>query len=116
MSTTKKQVKSSSLGKNCTNTLIFYEAPHKLIYTLKDMLEYFGDRKNISLQELTKIPLKFSAPLLHKLWEYYEANKPKGEFVLVIEGAKEDELCPAENIEEALEQVKSPCGKGYAVD
>ena len=44
--------------------------------------------------------------------EYYEANKPKGEFVLVIEGAKEDELCPAENIEEALEQVKALVEKG----
>ena len=62
-----------------------------------------------SLQRYTK---KFSRTTLAQAVEYYEANKPKGEFVLVIQGAKEDELCPAENIEEALEQVKALVEKG----
>ena len=94
------------------HTLIFYEAPHKLIYTLKDMLEYFGDRRISLCRELTKIHEEVFRTTLAQAVEYYEANKPKGEFVLVIEGAKEDELCPAENIEEALEQVKALVEKG----
>ena len=89
-----------------------YEAPHKLIYTLKDMLEYFGDRRISLCRELTKIHEEVFRTTLAQAVEYYEANKPKGEFVLVIEGAKEDELCPAENIEEALEQVKALVEKG----
>ena len=108
LSTTKKQrLNHLASVKNCTNTLIFYEAPHKLIYTLKDMLEYFGDRRISLCRELTKIHEEVFRTTLAQAVEYYEANKPKGEFVLVIEGAKEDELCPAENIEEALEQVKA---------
>lgn len=108
LSTTKKQrLNHLASVKNCTNTLIFYEAPHKLIYTLKDMLEYFGDRRISLCRELTKIHEEVFRTTLAQAVEYYEANKPKGEFVLVIEGAKEDELCPAENIEEALEQVRS---------
>ena len=56
LSTTKKQrLNHLASVKNCTNTLIFYEAPHKLIYTLKDMLEYFGDRRISLCRELTKI-------------------------------------------------------------
>lgn len=64
------------------------------------------------MQELTKIHEEVFRTTLAQAVEYYEANKPKGEFVLVIEGAKEDELCPAENIEEALEQVKALVEKG----
>ena len=113
LSTTKKQrLNHLASVKNCTNTLIFYEAPHKLIYTLKDMLEYFGDRRISLCRELTKIHEEVFRTTLAQAVEYYEANKPKGEFVLVIEGAKEDELCPAENIEEALEQVKALVEKG----
>ena len=113
LSTTKKQrLNHLASVKNCTNTLIFYEAPHKLIYTLKDMLEYFGDRRISLCRELTKIHEEVFRTTLAQAVEYYESNKPKGEFVLVIEGAKEDELCPAENIEEALEQVKALVEKG----
>ena len=106
-----RQEHLSSL-KNERRTMIFYEAPHKLIYTLKDMLEYFGDRRISLCRELTKIHEEVFRTTLAQAVEYYEANKPKGEFVLVIEGAKEDELCPAENIEEALEQVKALVEKG----
>ena len=113
LSVTKKQ-RDEHLDeiKDFSRTLIFYEAPHKLIYTLKDMLEYFGDRRISLCRELTKIHEEVFRTTLAQAVEYYEANKPKGEFVLVIEGAKEDELCPAENIEEALEQVKALVEKG----
>lgn len=113
LSVTKKQ-RFSHLAevKNCTSTMIFYEAPHKLIYTLKDMLEYFGDRKISLCRELTKIHEEVFRTTLLQAVEYYTVNKPKGEFVLVIEGAKDEDLVKAETIEDAFLQVKALVDKG----
>lgn len=113
LSVTKKQ-RFSHLAqvKGCTSTMIFYEAPHKLIYTLKDMLEYFGDRKISICRELTKIHEEVFRTTLSGAVEYYTENKPKGEFVLVVEGAKADELLKAETIDEAFAQVKGLVEKG----
>jgi 16S rRNA (cytidine1402-2'-O)-methyltransferase len=79
--------------KDDTRTLIFYEAPHKLIYTLKGMLEVFGDREIALCKELTKlhetvIRTTFSAALAD-----FEITPPKGEYVMIIKGAepKKDE-------------------------
>lgn len=113
LSTVKKQrFEHLASVKGCTNTLIFYEAPHKLVYTLKDMLEYFGDRKISLCRELTKIHEEVFRTTLANAVEFYTQNKPKGEFVLVIEGANEEELSPSETIEQALEQVKELVSKG----
>ncbi len=113
LSVTKKQ-RYSHLAqvKNCTSTMIFYEAPHKLIYTLKDMLEYFGDRKISLCRELTKIHEEVFRTTLSEAVEYYTVNKPKGEFVLVIEGARVEDIIKAETIEQAYEQVKNLVSKG----
>ncbi len=77
--------------KHSAYTLIFYEAPHKLRNTLKDMLKVFGDRKITLARELTKkfeqiVPTTLSAAI-----QFYEENEPKGEYVLVIEGCSADE-------------------------
>lgn len=96
--------------KNDTRTLVFYEAPHKLIYTLKDMLEYFGNRKISVCRELTKIHEEVFRTTLSEACEFYSENTPKGEFVLVIEGAEEKE--EEQTIESALLQVKSLVEKG----
>lgn len=113
LSVTKKQrFEHLAAVKDCTNTLIFYEAPHKLLSTLEDMLEYFGDRKISLCRELTKLHEEVKRTTLSQAVKFYTENKPKGEFVLVIEGAKESELVPAETIEQALEQVKSLVEKG----
>ncbi len=77
--------------KNYKNTLIFYEAPHKLLTTLKDMLEVFGDRKISLARELTKIHEEIKRTTLSSAVEYYTENSPKGEFVLIIEGYVPDE-------------------------
>lgn len=113
LSVTKKQ-RFSHLAevKNCTSTMIFYEAPHKLIYTLKDMLEYFGDRKISLCRELTKIHEEVFRTTLSQAIEHYTVNKPKGEFVLVIEGAKAEDLVKVETIEDAFLQVKALVDKG----
>ena len=113
LSTTKKQrYEHLAAVKNCTNTLIFYEAPHKLLSTLSDMLEYLGDRKISLCRELTKMHEEVFRTTLSGAVEFYTENKPKGEFVLVIEGADENEICPAENIGQAFEQVKNLVEKG----
>ena len=77
--------------RNEKRTMIFYEAPHKLNATLKDMLNVFGDRKISLVRELTKIHETVFNTTLSGAAEYYADNPPKGEFVLIIEGKKEDE-------------------------
>lgn len=85
--------------KNDTRTLIFYEAPHKLVRTLEDFLEYFGDR-NISLvRELTKLHEECKKTTISKALEYYTDIQPKGEFVLVVEGKSREEIADEKKAE-----------------
>lgn len=79
--------------KNERRTMIFYEAPHKLSYTLKDLYAAFGDRRITLCRELTKIYEEFVRLTLSEAVERYCAPdaKIKGEFVLVVEGAAEEE-------------------------
>ena len=87
-------------------TMIFYEAPHKLLNTLKDFLETFGDRRISLARELTKIHeeiLRF--PTLTEAVEYFTATSPRGEFVLVLEGAAPREAGGAITLEEAVEKA-----------
>ena len=113
LSVTKKQRSEhlASVAKS-THTLIFYEAPHKLQNTLEDMLKFFGDRKISLCRELTKMHEEVIRTTLSQAVEMYKDVKPKGEFVLVIEGANESELSAAETIDEALEQVRALVEKG----
>ena len=76
--------------KNDRRTMIFYEAPHKLKYTLEDMQKYFGANRKIALvRELTKLHEEVFRTTLGGAMEFYAENKPRGEYVLVIDGAKE---------------------------
>ncbi len=69
-----------------SRTMVFYEAPHKLLNTLRDMLEYFGDRSISICRELTKIHEEMTKTTLAEAVRYYESNPPRGEFVLVVSG------------------------------
>ncbi len=71
-------------------TMVFYEAPHKLLTTLEDMLAAWGDRRISVVRELTKIHEEVRRTTLSQAVAYYRENTPKGEFVLVIEGAAEE--------------------------
>ncbi len=74
--------------KNDTHTLIFYEAPHKLKATLADMSSCFGGERRIALvRELTKLHEEVLRMTLDEAVKYYEEVNPRGEYVLVIEGA-----------------------------
>ncbi len=73
--------------KDDTRTLIFYEAPHKLIYTLQDLLEVLGDREIVFARELTKKFEEFYRTTIAEAIEHYNEVPPKGEFVLIIRGA-----------------------------
>lgn len=72
-------------------TMIFHEAPHKLITTLSDMKEIFGDERRISLcRELTKLNEEVMRTTLLGACEYYKEHSPRGEYVLVVEGCDEN--------------------------
>ena len=72
-------------------TMIFHEAPHKLITTLSDMREIFGGDRRISLcRELTKLNEEVMRTTLDGACEYYSEHSPRGEYVLVVEGADEN--------------------------
>lgn len=73
-------------------TMIFYEAPHKLLRTLEDMQNTFGAERKISLcRELTKLHEQTLRTTLGGALEHFTQTPPKGEFVLVIDGAPEAE-------------------------
>ena len=97
-----------------TRTMIFYEAPHKLVSTLEDLAEAFGSERKISLcRELTKLHEEVVRTTLGEAIEKYTANAPKGEFVLVVDGAApvEKEIPTAED---AGEMVKRLMGEGLS--
>ncbi len=96
-----------------TRTMVFYEAPHKLVSTLSDMKEYFGERKIAIVRELTKLHEQVIHTTLSEAIEMYgEHNAPKGEFVLIIEGyeKKEDEI--VYTIEDAVRIAKEYVSDG----
>ena len=118
LSVTKKQRFShlKSVAKD-PHTLIFYEAPHKLVSTLTDMLEYFGDRKISLCRELTKIYEEVIRTTISGAIEYYKDKTPKGEYALVIEGYNEEAALTEITIEEAVEQAQKLISEGMkAVD
>ncbi len=98
--------------KNDTHTLVFYEAPHKLLSTLTDMRDALGAERRISLvREMTKIHEEVRRATLGEAVAYYAQNPPKGEFVLVIEGAPEPEP-PEVSLEEAIEEARALTKEG----
>jgi 16S rRNA (cytidine1402-2'-O)-methyltransferase len=68
------------------DTIIFYEVPHRLIPFLKDLLEIFGDRRVAIARELTKKFEEIRRGKISEILSHYEEKKPRGEFVIVMEG------------------------------
>ncbi|MCI9402307.1 MAG: 16S rRNA (cytidine(1402)-2'-O)-methyltransferase [Oscillospiraceae bacterium] len=98
---------------NETRTMLFYEAPHKLTVTLSDLRDVFGPQRRISLcRELTKLHEEVLRTTLGEAAERYKAEEPRGEFVLVVEGA-----APAKEkatLEDGLDRVEALLAEGLS--
>jgi 16S rRNA (cytidine1402-2'-O)-methyltransferase len=81
---------------NETRTIILYEAPHRLLKTLNELLETLGNRKMTLCRELTKKHETAFASTIEDILKFYETQDPKGECVLVIEGKSREELVQEE--------------------
>ncbi len=94
-----------------TRTIILYEAPHRLLKTLKELRDNLGNRKMTLCRELTKKHETAFASTIDDILKFYETQEPKGECVLVIEGKSRMELLARErarfeelSIEEHMQQ------------
>ena len=87
-------------------TMVFYEAPHKLAATLKDLADTFGGERPVSLcRELSKLHEEVRRTTLGEAAAHYQENAPKGEFVLVVRGAEHREEAEA-TLEDGLALVE----------
>ena len=95
-------------------TMIFYEAPHKLMHTLSDMQDVFGADRQVSFcRELTKIHEQVIRTTLGQAIPYFTENPPKGEFVLIVAGAPEEaKAMPSDT--DAASRVAELMGQGFS--
>lgn len=100
---------------NEKRTMIFYEAPHKLLATLKDMNKFFGNRNIAIVRELTKIHEEVIRTTFEDAIERYSKISPKGEIVLIIEGKKQD-VSEQISLEQAVEKAKELVENGLSVN
>ena len=99
--------------KDETRTMVFYEAPHKLLRTLCDLFEVFGDREIALVREITKIHEEVIRTTLAKAASLYdEEHPPKGEFVLVVTGKPQTER--AYSLEDAVGRARELLKEGLA--
>lgn len=103
--------------KSDTRTLIFYEAPHKLRATLNDMMQVLGENRRISLcRELTKLHEEAQRMTLAQAVDLYQTREPKGEYVLVIEGASLEAIKEEQpTLEEAAQKVCDLAASGISL-
>ena len=98
--------------KNEKRTMIFYEAPHKLPATLRDLLAAFGDRKLSIVREITKVHEEVLRTTTAYAAEHYADGSIKGEIVLVLEGKKQEEETEAYTLEQAVALAKELAADG----
>ncbi len=95
-------------------TMIFYEAPHKLTATLADLAQVFGETRRISLcRELTKLHEEVLRMTLGEAVQYYRTTEPRGEYVLVVEGAQETPQAAATQ-DDAVARAQALIAQGYS--
>ena len=70
-------------------TIIFYESPHRILKTLIQFCEYFGEKRIVSVsREISKMFEETKRGKMHQILSYFNEKSPKGEFVIVVEGKK----------------------------
>jgi 16S rRNA (cytidine1402-2'-O)-methyltransferase len=89
--------------------MVFYESPHRLMDTLKDIQEICGDREAAVIKELTKLHEEVLRGRISHVLDRLEESIVAGEYVIVMEGRKKEE---AVSLEEALEEVRALMKKG----
>ncbi len=101
---------------NETRTMIFYEAPHKIGRTLKDMNQVFGNREIAIVREITKIHEEVIRTTLDEAAARYGEEGLKGELVIIVKGKEEKEAESEEmTLEGAIELAKNSVEKGMSV-
>ena len=100
--------------KNETRTLVFYEAPHKLYATLRDLSKELGDRRCAIVRELTKVHEEVIRTTLCEAAARFRQEEPRGEIVLVIEGAQKSTES-AMTLEQAVEYARGLCDEGQSI-
>ena len=98
-----------------TRTMIFYEAPHKLLTTLGDMQEAFGADRPICLcRELTKLHEEAVKTTIGQALSYYQENSPRGEYVLIVGGAA-PRVQAAPSMEDCIDRVNALRASGLSM-
>lgn len=100
---------------NETRTMLFYEAPHKLVATLKDMYSVFGDREIAIVREITKLHEEVIKTTLSRAAELYGEGGLKGEIVLVIHGAEVQKNDEKLTLEDAVALAKKSAENGLSL-
>ncbi len=96
-------------------TVVFYEAPHRLLDTLEDMLQVLGDRACCVCHEMTKLNEELFRGSLSEVIERLEQRSIAGEYVIIVEGHKTEGLTVEEAVEEVLALMKQGSGRKEAV-
>ncbi len=87
-------------------TVVFYEAPHRLLRTLRELLESTGDQKAAVCRELSKIYEEIKRGTLSELIHYFESTPPKGEITVVIRAKEEQDSCARGSLSQGIQEVK----------
>jgi len=101
----RKRLKELGMDKR---TLVFYEAPHRIVETLEDMSGILGERKIALVKEITKIHEEALRGKVSEVLRMLHTTTIAGEYVLVVEGKKKEEV----SFEDALDEVRSLMRKG----
>lgn len=101
--------------KNEPRTMVFYEAPHKLLRTLKDFYKIFGNRRISIVKELTKVHEEVVLTTIKDAIDKYENEPVRGEFVLVVDGKKDSKQSENITLEMAVEMARRLLNEGYTV-
>lgn len=99
---------------NEKRTMVFYEAPHKLTQTLKDMYEVFGERDIALVKEITKVHENVVRTDLKTASTMFDEEKPKGEFVVIVDGKKIEEK--EISFDKAIDEAKRLMADGMSTN
>ena len=99
---------------NEKRTMVFYEAPHKLTQTLKDMYDVFGERDIAIVKEITKVHENVVRTDLKTASTMFDEEKPKGEFVVIVDGKKIEEK--EISFDKAVEEAKRLMADGMSTN